>query len=50
MEVDFAGKTFRKADSLTGGAEHNRTAILPAMVKKPKYRSSEDNAVDILEK
>ena len=31
-------------------AEHNHTVILPAKVKKPKYKSSVENAVDILEK
>lgn len=31
-------------------AEHNRTAILPAKVRKPKYKSSVENAVGILEK
>lgn len=31
-------------------AEHNRTAILPAKVKKPRYKSSVENAVGILEK
>ena len=31
-------------------AEHNHTAILPAKVKKPKYKSSVENAVGILEK
>ena len=31
-------------------AEHNRTVILPAKVKKPKYKSSVENAVGILEK
>lgn len=31
-------------------AEHNRTVILPAKVRKPKYKSSVENAVGILEK
>jgi len=31
-------------------AEHNHTAILPAKVKKPRYKSSVENAVGILEK
>lgn len=31
-------------------AEHNHTAILPAKVKKPKFKSSVENAVGILEK
>ena len=31
-------------------AEHNGTVILPAKVKKPKYKSSVENAVGILEK
>lgn len=31
-------------------AEHNHTAIIPAKVKKPKYKSSVENAVGILEK
>ena len=31
-------------------AEHNHTLILPARVKKPKYKSSVENAVGILEK
>lgn len=31
-------------------AEHNRTLILPAKVRKPKYKSSVENAVGILEK
>lgn len=31
-------------------AEHNRTAILPAKVRKPRYKSSVENAVGILEK
>ena len=31
-------------------AEHNHTVILPAKVKKPKYKSSVENAVGILEK
>lgn len=31
-------------------AEHNGTAILPAKVKKPKFKSSVENAVGILEK
>ena len=31
-------------------AEHNHTLILPAKVKKPKYKSSVENAVGILEK
>ena len=31
-------------------ADHNHTAILPAKVKKPKYKSSVENAVGILEK
>lgn len=31
-------------------AEHNQTAILPAKVKKPKFKSSVENAVGILEK
>ena len=31
-------------------AEHNRTAIMPAKVRKPKYKSSVENAVGILEK
>jgi len=31
-------------------AEHNHTAIMPAKVKKPKYKSSVENAVGILEK
>ena len=31
-------------------AEHNHTFILPTKVKKPKYKSSVENAVDILEK
>ncbi len=31
-------------------AEHNHTVILPAKVKKPKYKSSVENAVSILEK
>lgn len=30
-------------------AEHNRTVILPAKVKKPKFKSSVENAVGILE-
>ena len=30
--------------------EHNHTVILPAKVKKPKYKSSVENAVGILEK
>lgn len=31
-------------------ADHNKTAIIPAKVKKPKYKSSVENAVGILEK
>lgn len=31
-------------------AEHNGTAIVPAKVRKPKYKSSVENAVGILEK
>ena len=31
-------------------AEHNHTVILPAKVKKPRYKSSVENAVGILEK
>ena len=31
-------------------AEHNHTVIMPAKVKKPKYKSSVENAVGILEK
>lgn len=31
-------------------AEHNQTVILPAKVRKPKYKSSVENAVGILEK
>jgi len=31
-------------------AEHNKTIILPAKVKKPKFKSSVENAVGILEK
>lgn len=31
-------------------AEHNHTLILPAKVKKPRYKSSVENAVGILEK
>lgn len=31
-------------------AEHNHTVILPAKVKKPKYKGSVENAVGILEK
>ena len=31
-------------------AEHNQTVILPAKVKKPKFKSSVENAVGILEK
>ena len=31
-------------------AEHNHTVILPAKVKKPKYKSSVENAVGVLEK
>ena len=31
-------------------AEHNHTVILPAKVRKPKYKSSVENAVGILEK
>lgn len=31
-------------------AEHNNTVILPAKVRKPKYKSSVENAVGILEK
>lgn len=31
-------------------AEHNHTVILPAKIKKPKYKSSVENAVGILEK
>ena len=31
-------------------AEYNHTAILPAKVKKPRYKSSVENAVGILEK
>lgn len=31
-------------------AEHNHTVILPAKVKKPKYKSSVENAVGILER
>lgn len=31
-------------------AEHNHTVLLPAKVKKPKYKSSVENAVGILEK
>ena len=34
----------------TEWAEHNHTIILPAKVKKPKYKSSVENAVGILEK
>lgn len=30
--------------------EHNQTAILPAKVRKPKYKNSVENAVGILEK
>ena len=33
----------------TEWAEHNRTVILPAKVRKPKYKSSVENAVGILE-
>ena len=31
-------------------ADHNHTAIIPAKVRKPKYKSSVENAVGILEK
>ena len=31
-------------------ADHNHTAILPAKVRKPKYKSSVENSVGILEK
>ena len=31
-------------------ADHNHTAILPAKVRRPKYKSSVENAVGILEK
>ena len=31
-------------------AEHNHTAVLPAKVRRPKYKSSVENAVGILEK
>ncbi len=31
-------------------AEHNQTVILPAKVRKPKYKSSVENAVGILQK
>ena len=31
-------------------AEHNSTAVLPTKVRKPKYKSSVENAVGILEK
>lgn len=31
-------------------AEHNHTVIMPAKVRKPKYKSSVENAVGILEK
>ena len=31
-------------------AEHNHTAIIPAKVRKPKYKGSVENAVGILEK
>lgn len=31
-------------------AEHNHTAIVPAKVRKPKYKSSVENSVGILEK
>ena len=31
-------------------AEHNHTVILPAKIKKPKYKSSVENAVGVLEK
>ena len=31
-------------------AEHNPTAIVPAKVRKPKYKSSVENSVGILEK
>ena len=31
-------------------AEHNKTVIMPAKVRKPKYKSSVENAVGILEK
>ena len=31
-------------------AEHNHTVILPAKVRKPKYKSSVENAVGIMEK
>lgn len=31
-------------------AEHNHTAILPAKVRKPKFKSSVENAIGILEK
>ena len=31
-------------------AEHNHTLILPAKIKKPKYKSSVENAVGILDK
>lgn len=33
-----------------GWAEHNGTAIVPAKVRKPKFKSSVENAVGILEK
>ena len=31
-------------------AEHNHTVILPAKVRKPRFKSSVENAVGILEK
>ena len=31
-------------------AEHNSTAVVPAKVRKPKYKSSVENSVGILEK
>ena len=31
-------------------AEHNHTVIMPAKVRKPKYKSSIENAVGIMEK
>jgi transposase len=31
-------------------AEHNHTAILPAKIKKPRFKSSVENAIGILEK
>ena len=37
-------------DDYAAWADHNHTAILPAKVRKPKYKSSVENAVGILEK